>query len=69
MPCLTCHMSSMHDMPSNYSNIYVYSIYWNTTVPERFHYGDNRRIAPIVGLAEDGWIITTRSYNDFIQGI
>lgn len=29
-------------------------------VPERFHYGTNARVPPVVCLAEAGWIITTR---------
>eukprot|EP00698_Gefionella_okellyi_P023818 TRINITY_DN8242_c0_g1_i1.p1 TRINITY_DN8242_c0_g1~~TRINITY_DN8242_c0_g1_i1.p1 ORF type:complete len:468 (-),score=80.18 TRINITY_DN8242_c0_g1_i1:1034-2437(-) len=44
------------------------SVWWNTTVPERFHYTDDRRIAPIVGLAEMGWTITTRGFHETLQG-
>lgn len=29
-------------------------------LPERFHYWDNPRVAPIIGLADEGWSITTR---------
>ena len=34
---------------------------WRTAeVPERFHYRDNRRIAPILALADPGWSLTLR---------
>ena len=31
-------------------------------VPARLHYGTNPRIAPLLCLADDGWIVTTHAY-------
>ncbi|MGB3565221.1 MAG: ectonucleotide pyrophosphatase/phosphodiesterase [Thermoanaerobaculia bacterium] len=36
-------------------------VYRKDDLPERFHYRDNRRIPPIIGLADEGWSITSRS--------
>jgi ectonucleotide pyrophosphatase/phosphodiesterase family protein 5 len=36
-------------------------VYRKGDLPERFHYRDNRRIPPIIGLADEGWSITSRS--------
>jgi predicted AlkP superfamily pyrophosphatase or phosphodiesterase len=36
------------------------TVYERRRMPERFHYRDNPRIAPIVGLLDEGWRITTR---------
>jgi predicted AlkP superfamily pyrophosphatase or phosphodiesterase len=36
------------------------TVHKRETVPARLHYRDNRRIQPIIGLADDGWTITTR---------
>src|SRR5262249_26722217 len=35
-------------------------VYTRDTIPERYHYRDNPRIAPILGLADTGWTVTTR---------
>lgn len=33
-----------------------------SNIPARLHYGDNPRIPPIVCVADDGWLIETRSW-------
>ncbi len=38
------------------------TVYKKEDIPERFHYRNNRRIMPIIGLADEGWSITSRSY-------
>lgn len=35
-------------------------IFKRADIPQRLHYRDNPRIPPIVGLADDGWTITSR---------
>ena len=35
------------------------AIYKREQVPRRLHYRDNPRIPPIVGIADDGWTITS----------
>lgn len=35
------------------------AVYWKHDVPERFHFNDNPRITPIVGIADEGWSIST----------
>ena len=36
-------------------------VYRRAELPARLHYGTHPRVAPIVGLASDGWAITTRA--------
>lgn len=36
-------------------------VYRKAEIPERFHYGRHPRIMPIIGLADEGWTISTRS--------
>ena len=36
-------------------------VYRKEDLPERLHYRDNPRIPPIIGLADEGWSITSRS--------
>lgn len=36
-------------------------VYRAAEIPDRLHYRNHRRIAPIIALAEEGWSITTRS--------
>lgn len=36
------------------------SVYRRHEIPARFHFRNNRRIAPILALADDGWTISTR---------
>lgn len=38
------------------------SVYKKQDIPERLHYSNNRRIAPIVGILENGWSLTTHEY-------
>ncbi len=38
------------------------SIYKKADVPEYLHFSNHYRIPPIIGIADDGWTITTRSY-------
>jgi len=40
------------------------SIYLKDSIPDRFEYGSHPRVAPIVGIADDGWTITNHSYFD-----
>ena len=35
------------------------TIYTREQLPARFHYRDNARIAPIIGLLDEGWILTS----------
>lgn len=35
------------------------TIYKREQLPARFHYRDNARIAPIIGLLDEGWILTS----------
>lgn len=36
-------------------------VYRRDEMPARFHYRDHARIPPVLGLADEGWTITTRS--------
>lgn len=38
------------------------TIYWKNEIPERWHYQNNRRIMPIIGVADDGWSVSTSDY-------
>lgn len=43
-----------------------FSVYLKEETPEHLHYRNHRRITPIVGLLDEGWQLTTRSYfNDY----
>ena len=46
------------------------AIYKREQLPRHLHYRDNRRIPPIVGLADEGWTITShkRFANDQARG-
>jgi hypothetical protein len=35
------------------------TIYKREELPARYHYGDNPRITPIVGVLDEGWTVTT----------
>jgi predicted AlkP superfamily pyrophosphatase or phosphodiesterase len=41
-----------------------YSVYLKNELPEHLHYGDHRRIPPIVGIPDEGWTVTTHEYYD-----
>jgi predicted AlkP superfamily pyrophosphatase or phosphodiesterase len=38
------------------------TVYRKEDIPDRYHYRDHRRIAPIVGVAEEGWSISSREF-------
>jgi len=38
------------------------SVYKKQDIPGRLHYSNNRRIAPIVGILDNGWSLTTHEY-------
>jgi predicted AlkP superfamily pyrophosphatase or phosphodiesterase len=38
------------------------SVFLKDSIPARFEYGSHPRVAPIVGIADDGWTISTRPY-------
>jgi predicted AlkP superfamily pyrophosphatase or phosphodiesterase len=40
------------------------SVYKKADVPEQLHYNNNRRIAPIIGILDNGWSLTTHDYFD-----
>lgn len=41
-----------------------FSVYKKEETPEHLHYRNHRRITPIIGIADEGWSISTRSYYD-----
>jgi len=41
-----------------------FSIYRKSETPEHWHYRNHRRITPLIGVAEEGWSVTTRAYYD-----
>jgi predicted AlkP superfamily pyrophosphatase or phosphodiesterase len=38
------------------------SIFLKDSIPARFQYGSHPRVPPIIGIADEGWTITTRPY-------
>ena len=44
-----------------------FSVYKKQDVPERLHFSNNRRIAPIIGIMDNGWSLTSHSYFDSHQ--
>ena len=38
------------------------TVYRKAEVPEQFHYRAHPRIQPIIGVADEGWTVTTRGY-------
>jgi predicted AlkP superfamily pyrophosphatase or phosphodiesterase len=36
-------------------------VFTRENIPARFHYSENPRIAPIIGIPDDGWTVTTRA--------
>ncbi len=40
-------------------------VFLKDSIPERLHYRNNRRIAPILLLADEGWIITVRGDQNY----
>lgn len=37
-------------------------VYHKAEIPDRFHYRDHRRIPPVIGIADEGWAVTTRAF-------
>ena len=56
--------------PSEIDSIYnlIYNkhpnlaVYKKQNVPKRLHFSNHRRIAPIIGIMDNGWSLTTREY-------
>jgi predicted AlkP superfamily pyrophosphatase or phosphodiesterase len=40
------------------------SVFLKDSIPDRFEYGSHRRVAPIIGMADEGWTITNHRYFD-----
>jgi predicted AlkP superfamily pyrophosphatase or phosphodiesterase len=40
------------------------SVFLKDSIPDRFEYGSHRRVAPIIGIADEGWTITNHRYFD-----
>lgn len=38
------------------------SVYKKPDIPKRLHYSNNRRIAPIIGIMDNGWSLTSHEY-------
>ncbi len=43
------------------------SVYKKPDIPERLHYSNNRRIAPIIGIMDNGWSLTSHDYYESHQ--
>lgn len=43
-------------------------VYRKNEIPARLHYQDNRRIAPIIGIADDGWKISSHGRRKTREG-
>jgi len=39
-----------------------FSVYKKQDVPEQLHFSNNRRIAPIIGIMDNGWTLTSHDY-------
>jgi predicted AlkP superfamily pyrophosphatase or phosphodiesterase len=39
-----------------------FSVYKKQGVPEQLHFSNNRRIAPIIGIMDNGWTLTSHDY-------
>jgi predicted AlkP superfamily pyrophosphatase or phosphodiesterase len=42
-------------------------VYRKAELPPRWRFGANRRVAPIVGVADEGWSIGTRSQHESMR--
>lgn len=40
------------------------TVYRRAEMPDRLHYRDHERVAPLIGVADEGWSIATREYAD-----
>jgi ectonucleotide pyrophosphatase/phosphodiesterase family protein 5 len=43
-------------------------VYRKAEIPERWRYRHHRRIAPIIGVADDGWKISRRGMRNSVEG-
>ncbi len=43
------------------------TVYRAAALPERWHLGTHRRVAPIVGVADEGWTVTTRERHQAVR--
>jgi predicted AlkP superfamily pyrophosphatase or phosphodiesterase len=41
-----------------------FSIYRKSETPDHWHYRNHSRITPLIGIADEGWSVSTRSYFD-----
>ena len=39
-----------------------FSVYKKKDIPEQLHFSNNRRIAPIIGIMDNGWTLTSHDY-------
>jgi len=39
-----------------------FAVYRKSSTPNHWHYRDHRRITPVIGVAEEGWSVTSRNY-------
>ncbi|GJJ68927.1 hypothetical protein EMPS_01273 [Entomortierella parvispora] len=46
-----------------------FQVYWREDVPARFHYADNPRIAPLVVIADPGYVMTRRDMGLSVVGV
>jgi predicted AlkP superfamily pyrophosphatase or phosphodiesterase len=44
------------------------TVYERTALPSRWHFGENRRVAPILVLADEGWTLTTHARRERARG-
>jgi predicted AlkP superfamily pyrophosphatase or phosphodiesterase len=44
-----------------------FSVYKKQDIPERLHYSNHRRIAPIIGIMDNGWSLTSHDYYESHQ--
>lgn len=46
-----------------------FQVYWREDVPARFHYSNNPRIAPLVVIADPGYVMTRRDMGLAVVGV
>lgn len=51
--------SIFHALTDAHPNL---SLYWKEDIPERLFYRNHRRIAPIIGIADEGWSVSSHEY-------
>jgi predicted AlkP superfamily pyrophosphatase or phosphodiesterase len=50
------------DLYRRLSSVPHLKVYRKQDLPAVYHYRDNPRIPPIIGVADEGWVVTTRGY-------